>query len=211
MTQGGSLSTPWLCQIAAIDSVCTSGDHWTPVLPGELPTEIYKFNESHTYSFNLQQPVPSSGFSFNMKTTFILGALAALCQSAFALSSGTYTIGSAALSEDQVLTDVGADQPVEFAQKTGHPYETWDFKNTGSQRDFVIQNLSGGYLNCGEELGTTCVSGDNEEVYALEQVTEKGYQLVAKSSGYFVRVVGEELQLAEFDIAPEEEFILTPV
>lgn len=180
-------------------------------LPGEWPTETYKFNESHSCSFILQQPVPSFSFSFNMKTTLVLGALAALCQSAFALTSGTYTIGSAALSDTQVLTDVGADEPVEFAPKTGHPYQTWDFTNTDSQRDFLIQNLSGGYLNCGEELGTTCVSGDKEEVYALEQVTEEGYQLVAKSSGYFVRVVGEELQLAEFALDAEEEFILTPV
>ncbi len=205
------MSTPWLYQIAAIDSGCSSGDHWRPVLPGELPTETYKLNESHTHSFNLQQPVPSFSFSFNMKTTLILGALAALCQSAFALSSGTYTIGSAALSEDQVLTDVGADEPVKFAQKTGHPYETWDFKNTGSQRDFVIQNLSGGYLNCGVEPGSPCVSGDEEEVYALEQVSEQGYQLVAKSSGYFVRLFADELQLAPFATDPEEEFILTPV
>ncbi|KAJ5112014.1 hypothetical protein N7532_000059 [Penicillium argentinense] len=145
-----------------------------------------------------------------MKTVLTLGALAAIFQSAFALQGGSYTIGSADLASNQVLSDLGqANDPLVFSDKNNHPYQTWFFTARGSQRDFVIQNLSGGYINC-VEPGSPCVSGDEEEIYTVEQVTDNGYELVAKKTGYFLRADGQYLQLAEYNNKPDEEFILTP-
>lgn len=146
-----------------------------------------------------------------MKITLAIGALVALCQSALALKDGTYSIGSAALQSNQVLTDVGQKEELEFSEKSNHPYQTWFFTNKGGERDFVIQNLSGGYIDCGEELGDFCISGDDEVVYTVEQVSDNGYELVSKSTGYFVRADGQGLHLAEWNNEPDEEFILTPV
>jgi len=147
-----------------------------------------------------------------MKTALALGALAALCQSALALRDGTYTIGSAALPNNQVLSDGGeANRPLEFSIKSGHPFQSWFFTTRGSERDFVIENHSGGYIECGTEPGTTCVSGDDEQVYTVEQVSVNRYELVSKNTGYFLRAVDGGLQLAEYNNNPDEQFILAPI
>ncbi|KAL4894776.1 hypothetical protein BDV59DRAFT_164012 [Aspergillus ambiguus] len=146
-----------------------------------------------------------------MKTGLALAALAALFQSVFALREGSYTIGSANLADNQVLGDLGqANDPLVFSDKNNHPHQTWFFTGKGSQRDFVIQNLSGGYINCGAQPGAPCVSGDEEEVYTVEHVTDNGYELVAKKTGYFLRADGHKLQLAEYNNMSDEEFILIP-
>ncbi|OJJ07904.1 hypothetical protein ASPVEDRAFT_34082 [Aspergillus versicolor CBS 583.65] len=146
-----------------------------------------------------------------MKITLAIGALVALCQSALALKDGTYSIGSAALQSNKVLTDVGQNEELEFSEKSNNPYQTWFFTKKGGERDFVIQNLSGGYIDCGVEPGTHCVSGDDEEIYTVEQSIDGDYELVSKKTGYFLHAVDKGLQLAEWSPSPEQEFILTPI
>ncbi|KAJ5964887.1 uncharacterized protein N7479_004763 [Penicillium vulpinum] len=146
-----------------------------------------------------------------MKTFIALGALAALCQSAFGLTEGSYTIGSASLESNQVLSEIGqSNSPLGFSPINGDPSQTWLFTLAGSnnQRDFLIQNNLGSYINCGDEEGSPCLAGTREEVYTAELVGENSYQLVAKSSGYFLRADGGYLQLAGWDQTPNEEFVL---
>ncbi|KAJ6021170.1 hypothetical protein N7540_006674 [Penicillium herquei] len=147
-----------------------------------------------------------------MKTSIVL-TLAALCQSAFALKEGTYTIGSANLTDSDVLKDVGAHQPVVFDTKNGTPDETWFFTRSQAKKNaFTIASTLGGYINCGEAEGSVCVAGDNEtQVYFAEEVANSTYQFVAENSGYFLRVNDDkEVVIAGWDQTPNEEFILTP-
>ncbi|KAJ5709752.1 hypothetical protein N7493_010043 [Penicillium malachiteum] len=146
-----------------------------------------------------------------MKTSIVF-TLAALCQSAFALKEGTYTIGSATLANDNVLKDVAADQPVEFGAKDGNPGETWFFTGSKVKKDtFTIASTFGGYINCGEAEGSVCIAGDNEtQSYYVEKVANSTYQLVAENSGYFLRVNDEkQVVIAGWDQTPNEDFILT--
>ncbi|BCS27718.1 RICIN domain-containing protein [Aspergillus puulaauensis] len=146
-----------------------------------------------------------------MKTALALGALAALCQSVLALTEGTYTIGAASLLADEVLGDEGeVGVPLTFSFANGSPFQKWSFATKGSEREFAIQNASGGYINCGVELGTPCVSGTEEQVYIVEEIQGNGYELVSKQTGYFLRTVKGALQLAEYNNNSDEKFILTP-
>ncbi|KAJ5611917.1 hypothetical protein N7528_009022 [Penicillium herquei] len=148
-----------------------------------------------------------------MKTSIIL-TLAALCQSAFALKEGTYTIGSATLTNENVLKDIAADEPVEFGTKDGSPGETWFFTSSKVKKDtFTIASTLGGYVNCGETEGSVCIAGDNEtQSYYVEKVANSTYQLVAENSGYFLRVNDDnKVVIASWDQSPNEEFILTGV
>ncbi|OQE27564.1 hypothetical protein PENSTE_c004G04528 [Penicillium steckii] len=149
-----------------------------------------------------------------MKTFFALGALAALCQSALSLKEGTYTIGSEITQGHEILGETEGQGPLSFSPERGnHPGQTWFFTPTqNSQRDFLIHNTFGGYINCGDQEGDECVAGDNKEVYTAELVNpkSKSYELVAKKSGFFLRTNGDSLQIAGFDQSPEERFILTP-
>ncbi|CAI7633774.1 unnamed protein product [Penicillium viridicatum] len=121
-----------------------------------------------------------------MKTSLVLSVLAALCQSAFSLEEGSYTIGSS-LESNEVLTQSGIGAALTFSAK----------------RD-------GNFINCGDEAGSPCILGSAKEVYTAELAGDNSYQLVAKKSGYFLRTEGDDLQLAEWDQSPNEEFVLEP-
>ena len=143
---------------------------------------------------------------------FVLGALAALWKPAFSLREETYTIGSASLEASLVLGESQTgDGPLEFVQKNGHPGQTWFFDRSGSNdRDFSVQNVLGAYINCGEEAGSPCLAGEDPQIYTLEFTGDNKYQFVAKGSGYFLRVnENRQLELAEWDQTPNEEFTLT--
>ncbi|CAG8895333.1 unnamed protein product [Penicillium egyptiacum] len=146
-----------------------------------------------------------------MKNSFVLSVLAALCRSAFSLEEGSYTIGSASLESSVVLTQGdGIGGPLEFLpRENGGFHQTWYFTlKGGNPRDFLIVDPAGNFVNCGDEAGTLCVSGSEEQIYTAELVGDNRYQLVAKTSGYFLRAVGQDLQLAAWDQSPNEEFVL---
>lgn len=145
-----------------------------------------------------------------MKTFFALSALAALCQSAFSLEEGPYTIGSASLEGSMVLGGQ-IDEPLRFSPRNDDSGHIWNFTliDNNNQRDFLIRNDFGDFINCGDEAGSACLAGGEEEVYTAEVVGDNSYQLVAKKSGYFLRAEGEYLQLAAWDQTPNEEFVLT--
>lgn len=147
-----------------------------------------------------------------MKAAFALGALAALCQSAFSLKEGTYTIGSASLNPSLVLGETKTEGgPLEFTRKNGHPGQTWFLYRSGSSdREFFVNNTLGGYINCGTEIGSPCFAGEEPEIYTLEFAGDNKYEFVAKTSGYFLRVNADlDLELAEWDQSLNEQFTLT--
>ena len=148
-----------------------------------------------------------------MKAAFVLGALAALWQPALSLREGTYMIGSASLDGSLVLGESKTgDGPLEFARKNGHPGQTWFLEHSGSNdRDFSVQNVLGGYINCGEEeAGSPCFAGEDPQVYTLEFAGDGKYEIVAKDSRYFLRVNENlQLELAEWDQSPNEQFTPT--
>ncbi|KAE8413155.1 hypothetical protein BDV36DRAFT_300270 [Aspergillus pseudocaelatus] len=148
-----------------------------------------------------------------MKTFLAIGTLAAFCQSALGLNPGAYTIGSAALQDSQVLSEIDdANGPLVFSTKNNDSNQVWFFNPTGTYREFLIQSQNGGYINCGTIPGSPCFSGDEPEIYIVEQVTSHGYELVAKQTGYFLRADGQNLKIAEYDGGqPDEEFILTSI
>lgn len=147
-----------------------------------------------------------------MKTFLALGALAALCQSAFSLEEGMYMIGSASLQSDEVLSETGDAGDLVFGPQDDGSSQTWFFNSSGgnSQRDFLIQSILGDYINCGVDVGSPCSTGQQEEFYTAELVGDNSYQFVAKNSGYFLRAEGVQLQVAAWDQTRNEEFILTP-
>ncbi|KAJ5359618.1 uncharacterized protein N7496_012031 [Penicillium cataractarum] len=148
-----------------------------------------------------------------MKAAFALGALAALCQSAFSLSEGSYTIGSAALDPSLVLSETTAnDGLLEFTQKEDdHPGQTWLLSRSGSSdRDFLVENILGGYLHCGDKPDYPCFTAEDPRIYTLEFAGENKYQFVAQGSGYFLRVNEKrELVLAVWDQSLNEQLSLT--
>ena len=148
-----------------------------------------------------------------MKAVLALGALAALFQSVFALEGGTYTIGSAALPADVVLMNVGPPPtPLGFDDKNIDPRQYWFFSAIDtSGRNFLIRHPSGAFINCGNEPGSPCVSGRVPEIYTVERVADNSYELISRRTGYFLRADGENLQLAEWNNNPDEQFILTRV
>lgn len=148
-----------------------------------------------------------------MKTFLALGALAALCQSAFCLEDGIYMIGSATLPSSQVLGETDDIGFLAFGPKNGHPGQSWIFNSSSgnNEREFLIQNYLGSYINCGVDEGSLCSAGDEEEFYTAELVSDNSYQLVAKNSGYFMRAQGLLLQLAAWDQTPNENFVLTAI
>ncbi|KAK2767587.1 hypothetical protein FQN54_003745 [Arachnomyces sp. PD_36] len=145
-----------------------------------------------------------------MKTVLALGALAALFPSAFALTQGTYTIGSASLAKNQVLSKYTDVDHLFFDQMNDLRLQTWNFLPRDDLNEFVIQNGDyQDYINCGAELGSLCTTGDKQEVYIVEQV-ENGYEFVSKESGYFLRVDGENLRVSEWNSSPEQTLVLAP-
>ncbi|KAK6815932.1 hypothetical protein RU639_009024 [Aspergillus parasiticus] len=146
-----------------------------------------------------------------MKTFLALGALAALCQSAFSLEEGRYTIASVSLPTNPALTDLLPDTPLTFLPSLGLQTQTWTFENADAEGDFYIQSANGGNLNCGTNEGSFCESEGAPEVFTVELVGDNTYRLVSKGSGYYLSVVGNLLQLATDDTSPKEQFVLSPV
>ena len=148
-----------------------------------------------------------------MKTSIVLSVLAALCQSAFSLEERSYTIGSSVEgNENEVLTQSGTNEPLIFsAKQDSGSSQTWSFTLSGeSKREFLIADSAGNFINCGDEAGSPCFAGSEEEVYTAELVGDSSYQLVAKNSGYFLRTDGGDLHLAGWDQTPNEVFVLKP-
>lgn len=167
---------------------------------------LNNFNHLHISCF-----LPSIYYFINMKTSLVLSILATLCQSAFSLEEGSYTIGSS-LEDNEVLTQTGIGGPVTFdAKRDGESSQTWHFTlSSDSKRDFLIADPAGNFINCGDEAGSPCILGSEQEVYTAELIGDDSYQLVAKKSGYFLRTDGDDLQLAEWDQSPNEVFLFKP-
>lgn len=144
-----------------------------------------------------------------MKSFFVL-ALAALCQSAYSLKEGTYTIGSVDLDTSQVLTESLDQQgkPLSFGPKKGEPGQIWSF----TPRDngyWEVQNILGGYINCGTEEGSTCFAGEEPQLFMPEYQGGNKYELVVEGSGYLLRITEHRgLELAGYDGSLSEQFSL---
>ncbi|KAJ5408828.1 hypothetical protein N7509_002711 [Penicillium cosmopolitanum] len=150
-----------------------------------------------------------------MKTFVALGALVALCHSAFGLDEGAYTIGSASLQSNKILSVNEEDgKTLSFSPDNNDGSQAWRFTRVefDNQRDFLINStFSGGYINCGEQRDSPCVLGDEPQIFTAELVGDNSYELVSQPSGYFLRADGEKLQIAEWDQSPDEQFVLTQV
>jgi hypothetical protein len=149
-----------------------------------------------------------------MKAFFAL-TLAALCQSVYCLRDGTYTIRSASLGPHKVLTEnmKEHEEPLAFKEKHERiePGQLWDLKSK-DKGYFEVQNHLGDYINCGTEEGSTCYAGKEPQQFLPERADEDTYELVAKGSGYFLRVAESgELRLAGYDGSPSEKFYLSEV
>lgn len=147
-----------------------------------------------------------------MKTSLALGALAALCHSVFGLDEGAYTIGSASLQSNKVLSVSQDDgQSLSFSPNNEHANQVWFFTHhqSDNKREFVINSTIGGYINCGKQKTSPCVLGDEPQVYTAELAGDDSYELVSKQSGYFLRAAGENLQIDEWDQSLNEQFVLT--
>ncbi|KAE8327008.1 hypothetical protein BDV39DRAFT_205420 [Aspergillus sergii] len=149
-----------------------------------------------------------------MKNFFALGALAALCQTAFGLEEGTYKIASASLEANRVLSYEVPSSPVILSPSFGIPSQTWAFESDPNEDGtdeggFLIHSAVGGYLNCGGSLGNSCKVGDKREVYTVELVGDNTYQILA-GTRYSLSVSGDFVQLAAHDTSPEHQFVLTP-
>ncbi|KAE8381215.1 Alpha/Beta hydrolase protein [Aspergillus bertholletiae] len=150
---------------------------------------------------------------FYFTLTLIGCALVALFPSALGLGDGKYVIRSASMDRDLILTNTGihgnalAFRPTRGASSKS---QTWDFTHIGnSPNDFEIISTLGGDINCGSEEGTSCVTGDTHEIYTAEYVGGGRYELVAKSSGYFLTVDNRLLTLAGWDQSINQQFIIT--
>ncbi|CAI7675386.1 unnamed protein product [Penicillium manginii] len=131
-----------------------------------------------------------------MKAFIALGALAALCHSAFGLDEGAYTIGSASLQSNKILSVNEEDgQSLSFSPNKGD----------GSQTCTV-----GGYLNCPDQERSLCILGGEPQIYTAELANDNTYELISKQSGYFLRADGDNIQIAAWDQSPDEQFVLTP-
>lgn len=144
-----------------------------------------------------------------MKAFFVL-AFAALCQSTYSLKEGTYTIGSVKLDNSQVLTESFNQQgkPLSFDTKKRNPGQIWSFtpKDNGY---WEVQNILGGYINCGTEEGSTCFAGEEPQLFMPEYQGGNKYELVAKGSGYLLRITEHRgLELAGYDDSLSEQFTL---
>lgn len=145
-----------------------------------------------------------------MKTFFTLGALAALCQSAYSLNPGPYIIASAN-SDSQILTDENLNQPLTFTQPTENENQVWQF-NAVDGGYFEIQSVQGSFIDCHRTEDRTCYSSERPRAFIPEFQGDNKYELVEEGSGLFLRIAKEGgLQLAEWDQSLNEQFTLTPV
>ncbi|KAJ5605587.1 hypothetical protein N7510_008368 [Penicillium lagena] len=152
-----------------------------------------------------------------MKTSQVLGLLAALSHSAFSLyKSGTYQIGSAALSSSLVLSrTMDKESDSILFEDNAHDDNTQVWNATASNElpeYFYIYDLSNRFINCGTEEGTTCFLSHDSQFYRPELVGDNKYELVEQESGYFLRVNEDrQLQLAKWDQSPNEQFVFVEI
>ncbi|KAB8225207.1 hypothetical protein BDV33DRAFT_199044 [Aspergillus novoparasiticus] len=129
----------------------------------------------------------------------------------FGLTAGNYQIASGDLPDSPVFSDFGDNSNLFFSHNIHDPQQTWVFTPTDNEREISIQNLSGGYIVCGDKPGSLCFPGDYEEIYKVKQVSDNGYDLVSKKTGYSLSADGQDLKLAEYTSGNSEEaFILAP-
>ncbi|KAJ5764357.1 hypothetical protein N7533_003038 [Penicillium manginii] len=148
-----------------------------------------------------------------MKAFIALGALAALCHSAFGLDEGAYTIGSASLQSNKILSVNEEDgQSLSFSPNKGDGSQTWYFTRPDfdNNREFLINSTVGGYLNCPDQERSLCILGGEPQIYTAELANDNTYELISKQSGYFLRADGDNIQIAAWDQSPDEQFVLTP-
>ncbi|KAJ5198504.1 uncharacterized protein N7498_007621 [Penicillium cinerascens] len=144
-----------------------------------------------------------------MKAFFVL-TFAALCQSAYSLREGTYMIESAKFGKSLVLTETLTHRgaPLSFDPRNGQPGQIWSF----TPRDngyWEVENHLGGNINCGTEEGSMCFAGEEPQLFMPEYKGENKYELVAKGSGYLLRVTEHgSLELAGYDDSLSEQFTL---
>ncbi|KAJ5761973.1 uncharacterized protein N7511_005355 [Penicillium nucicola] len=151
-----------------------------------------------------------------MKAFFGLGALAALCNSVYGLTSGTYTIESVISQGNLALTAHSSSPgiPLDFTEKHGDKSQIWDFHAITDDADnkyFTVRNLRGAYIDCGTEQGSSCVTGQRSQAFTPEFVGDGKYELVAENSGYFLRSSDDgQLLLDGYDGSDSERFFLRP-
>ena len=151
-----------------------------------------------------------------MKSTFVLGAFAALCSEAIAFTSGKYTIGTEVHSP--LLLSVGQDGKTLTFSNAPKFAQVWQFQESTTQSGFFdVYNSVGGspraYIDCGETPGTICVADDVPVSYRPEYLGGTSYELVSNITGYFLHSQEDNtLELAEWDYnSPKQAFNLTLV
>ncbi|KAJ5536504.1 hypothetical protein N7513_009690 [Penicillium frequentans] len=144
-----------------------------------------------------------------MKSFLTLTALAALCNSAYCFSEGTYTIGSASLEKSKVLTEVPGQEDLVFDTANEYPGQIWEFTPADQKDYFLVTNTLGAYIEC-PALDNLCTAGEDPTSYSPELVEDNKYELVANGTGYFLRLADDnKLKLAGYEAGPEQRFILT--
>ncbi|KAJ5647253.1 hypothetical protein N7490_003625 [Penicillium lividum] len=145
-----------------------------------------------------------------MKSFLALGALAALCNSAYSLREGTYKIRSLGADANKVLAEVPGQSELVFNVASQHPGQTWSFESDPDNVGyFLISNILGAYIDC-EAEGSLCTAGEEPTSYRPELVSEadKSYELVANGTGYFLRYAEDDkLKLAGYDQGVDQEFV----
>jgi hypothetical protein len=145
-----------------------------------------------------------------MKSFFTFGALAALCQSAYGLESGVYSIASAD-SNSLVLTDEAPNKPLAFTRQNQDPAQEWHF-DAADGGYFEITSDLGSYINCETTGDKICYPGEQPQAFKPEFQGDKKYELVEQGSGLFLRITKKgTLQLAEWDQSIDEQFRLISV
>lgn len=145
-----------------------------------------------------------------MKSFFTLGAIAALCQSAYSLNHGVYTISSAK-NDALFLVGQGPDQPLTFGPRTGGAGEYWQLI-PAKENFFLIQNLHESFINCHITDSLACFPGGEAKAFRPEFQGDNRYELVEEGSGLFLRITKENtLELAKWDHSIDEQFNLLAV
>lgn len=142
-----------------------------------------------------------------MKSFFTLGAIAALCQSAYSLDPGHYTIASGN-SDSLILTDKSPNQPLAFEPRNGGSGQEWDII-PAEENFFLIQSQYGSFINCHTTDTLVCFPGSEPQAFRPEFQGDNRYELVEQGSGLFLRFTKENsLELAEWDQSIDEQFSL---
>lgn len=145
-----------------------------------------------------------------MKSFFTLGAIAALCQSAYCLNAGPYQIESAN-SRSEILTQKNPGQPLTFEPKSEGSAQIWHVVPTHGDY-FSIRSEQGFFINCHNDDSSICSAGTQAQDFIPEFQGGTNYELVEEGSGLFLRITAQKtLELAGYDGSINEQFSLVPV